>query len=163
MLLKTWRFVAIMLTALSMATAFAHLLEMPAKLRIDGAMWLTLLQTLYPPAFGPVGGTCEGGALVTTNGLAVYVRHRQPVFGWTLLAAVFLIATHAAFWLLVQPVNATMGPLTSATLPADWMQLRGQWEYTHAARALMQIVALGALVVSVLVDTPSSNARAHRT
>jgi hypothetical protein len=48
-----------MLTALSMATAFAHLLEMPAKLRIEGAMWLTLLQTLYPPAFGPVGGACE--------------------------------------------------------------------------------------------------------
>jgi hypothetical protein len=102
-------------------------------------------------------------ALLTTIGLAVYVRHRQPAFGWTLVAAICLIATHAAYWLLVEPVNATMLPLTRETLPADWMQLRAQWEYTHAARALMQIVALGALVASVLIDTPSSDGRGHRT
>jgi hypothetical protein len=55
MLIRVWRLLAIMLTALSMGAALAHLLEMPAKLGYSGALWLTLLQTLYPPAFGTVG------------------------------------------------------------------------------------------------------------
>jgi hypothetical protein len=53
-------------------------------------------------------------------------------------------------------VNATMSPLTPETLPADWMRLRNQWEYTHAARAVLQIVALGALVFSILVEIPTN-------
>jgi hypothetical protein len=157
MLLGTWRLVAIMLTALSMGTALAHLLEMPAKLNIGGAMWLTLLQTLYPPAFGTVGAAFEVGAVVGVVILAFLVRRRPPAFGWTLLAAICLIATHAAFWIWVAPVNATMGPLTPETLPPDWMRLRNQWEYTHAARAVLQVIALGALVLSIIVETPRNN------
>ena len=34
------------------------------------------------------------------------------------------------------------------------MTLRDQWECAHAARAVLQIVALGALVFSVLMETP---------
>ena len=35
--MKTIRFLTVMLTALSMGAALAHLLEMPAKLRYDGS------------------------------------------------------------------------------------------------------------------------------
>jgi hypothetical protein len=49
MLVRIWRLVTIMVIALSMGTALCHLLEMPAKITYDGALWLTLLQTLYPP------------------------------------------------------------------------------------------------------------------
>jgi hypothetical protein len=34
------------------------------------------------------------------------------------------------------------------------MRLRNQWEYTHAARAVLQVIALGALVLSIIVETP---------
>jgi hypothetical protein len=44
--------------------------------------------------------------------------------------------------------------MTLATLPAEWMELRRQWEYTRAARAILQIVALAALVWSVLDEVP---------
>jgi hypothetical protein len=44
--------------------------------------------------------------------------------------------------------------LTPETLPPDWTRLRDQWEYTHAARAALQIIALGSLVVSLLVEIP---------
>lgn len=55
MFLRWFRLVTIVLTALSMSVAVAHLLEMPAKLRVDGAFWVRLQHTLYPPAFGTVG------------------------------------------------------------------------------------------------------------
>lgn len=155
MLLKTWRWLTIMFVATSMGAAFCHLLEMPAKLTLDGALWLKVFQTLYPPAFGTVGAVLEVGAVLTTIVLVFMVRGRRLAFGWSILAAVCMIATHAAFWIWVAPVNATMGPLTADTLPANWMELRNQWEYTHAVRAVLQIIALGCLVVSVLSETPS--------
>jgi hypothetical protein len=158
MLVKIWRLVTIMLTALSMGTALCHLLEMPAKITYEGALWLTLLQTLYPPAFGTIGAFFEVGAVVTAVMLAFLVR-RRPAFVWTLLGALCLVVAHAAFWIWVAPVNATMSPLTPETLSADWMRLRNQWEYTHAARAVLQIVALGALVFSILVEIPTDASR----
>ena len=39
MSLTPWRFITVMLAALSMTTALCHLLEMPTKLSIDAAMW----------------------------------------------------------------------------------------------------------------------------
>jgi hypothetical protein len=50
-----------------------------------------------------------------------------------------------------------MAALTPESLPADWMRLRNQWEYTHAARAVLESVALAALVLSMLAEneTPS--------
>lgn len=91
--------------------------------------------------------------------LAFLVRQRRPAFGWTLLAAAFLVTAHAAFWIWIAPVNATMETLTPETLPADWMRLRDHWEYTHAARAVLQTIALGALAFSILVETPTNASR----
>jgi hypothetical protein len=90
------------------------------------------------------------------------VRHRRPAFGWTVVAVVCLVGTHAAFWIWIAPVNATLGASTASSLPPDWMTLRDRWEYTHAARAILQMVGLGALVYSVLTEvavTTSSDRR----
>jgi hypothetical protein len=155
MFLKAWRLITIMFIALSMGIAFCHLLEMPAKITYDAALWLTLLQTLYG-AFGTVGASIEVGAVLTAVVLVFLVRQRRPAFGWTLLGALCVVAAHVAWWVWVAPVNATMAPLTPETLPEGWMRLRDQWEYTHAARAILQIIALGALVFSILVETSTS-------
>lgn len=156
--MKTLRFLTLMLTALSMGAAFAHLLEMPAKLNYDGALWLHLLQTLYP-AFGRIAGVCEIVAVVGSLALVIAVRKRPLAFRWTLFGALCLVATHAIFWVWVAPVNAMMAPLTPETLPADWARLRDQWEFAHAARAVLQIIALAALISSMLAELPASHAR----
>ena len=152
MRLTIWRLLTIMLVALSMGTALCHLLEMPAKLRYEGPTWLMLLQTLYPPGFGSIGAAFEVGAVLATLVLAFLVRHRRPAFAWTLVGAVCVAAAHAAFWLWVAPVNETMVPLTPESLPANWTSLRNQWEYTHAGRALLQILGLAFLAYSVLIE-----------
>jgi hypothetical protein len=159
MLLRFWRLVTILLIALSMAAAFCHLLEMPAKLKVDGAFWLKLLQTLYPPAFGTAGAAAEVGALVMVVVLVYLVRHRRPAFGLTILAAICMVAAHGAFWIWISPVNATMGPLTPDTLPTDWMQLRNHWEYTHAAREILQIASLLVVMFSTLIEIPTDASR----
>lgn len=151
---RSWRLAAILFTALSLAPALAHLLEMPAKLGYDGPLWLTLQQSLYGPGFGTVGAFCEVGAVVTTVLLAILVRNRGPAFGWTVLGALCVVAAHASFWIWIAPVNAVITSLSPEALPANWTELRSQWEYTHAVRAILQIAALAALLFSVLVETP---------
>ena len=72
------------------------------------------------------------------------------------------VATQAIFWIFVAPVNAAMVPLTPDTLPADWTHLRDQWEYSHATRAILQIIGLGAYVLSILAETPQcENLKPH--
>ncbi len=56
MLLRTCRFVSLVLTALLLGTSFAHVLERPAKLQYPASLYVTLQQTLYvhwgPPSIG---------------------------------------------------------------------------------------------------------------
>jgi hypothetical protein len=118
----------------------------------EAGLWLRLLQTLYPPAFGPIGGSFEAGAMFTAVILAFILRQHPSPFRWACAAVVCLGLAHAAFWIWIAPVNATLLPLTADTLPADWAQLRNRWEYTHAARAVLQVLALGALVCAALVN-----------
>ena len=162
LVIRTWRLVTILLAALSMGTVLCHLLEMPAKLTYTGALWLTLLQTLYPPLFGKVGAFFEVGAIVSAWILAYLLRLRRSAFIWTVAGALCLLVAHAAFWLWIAPVNSTMAPLTPDTLPADWMTLRDQWEFTHTARAILQFAGLAALICSVLVEVPPGGAGARR-
>ena len=45
-------FLATLLVALILGLAFAHVMEVPGKLRIDGPTWLIVQQNLYI-GFGP--------------------------------------------------------------------------------------------------------------
>lgn len=161
MLLRYWRLVTIVFTALSTSVAMCHLLELPAKLRLPGGEWVRLLQTLYPPAFGTVGAVFEVGAVVSALVLLALVR-RRPGFGWTFAAAGALVIMHMIFWIWIAPVNAILGAAAPATLPENWTALRDQWEYSHATRALLQVAALACLAWSVLIETPRELDPTHR-
>jgi hypothetical protein len=153
-MLKAWRFITIMITAVLMTMGFAHLWQLPPRLSYDGALWLDTL-TFYIK-FGPAGPgpVIEIGAILATTILLVLVRRRRPAFAFTLMALIALLLSTAAWWLFVYPVNRELLTWTADTLPQNWMDFRDQWEYTNAARAGLMFVALGALVVSVLRELP---------
>ena len=151
MFIKFWTLLTVMLTALSMGAAMGHLLELPAKMGYDGSMWLKVQQTLYGPGFGTFGAGFEVGALVSTAVLAIMLRHQPLAFGWVLVAAICMAATHAAFWIWLAPANAAIAALKPEAPPDNWLALRNVWEYTHTARAFLQTTALAALVCSILV------------
>lgn len=155
-MLRTWRFLTMMLTALSMGVALCHLLQMPAQLVMQPAQWLAILQTQDIPAFAAFGIWFEVGAVSAAIILTLSLRNRYPTYGWTLLATLCLIATHASFWMWIDAINREFGVLTAQTLPVDWQEFRDQWVSVHAARAALQVVALASLVLSVLVETPAT-------
>lgn len=157
MFLRAWRFLTIILVSLSMAMAFCHLLQLPPRMSYDGAQWVTT-QSLYQ-LFGTVGAFIEVGALLLVTVLLLAVYRRRPAFQWTLFGTVCLLAAHGAWWMFIAPVNAEIATWTPDTIPADWTWWRSQWEYSHAVRAILEILGLSALVLSVLVETPTQRLR----
>ena len=61
------------------------------------------------------------------------------------------------FWLFTFPINVAMP--TGAGSPAQFEAARRQWEYSHAAGAVLTLVALLALIASLLRANPRAPAR----
>ena len=79
MFIQVWYFLTLTLTSLLMGTSFAHTLEMPAKMNVDGQLWRTFQHTLYP-YFAYVGAPVEIGAIIATAVLSYLVRAHRPAF-----------------------------------------------------------------------------------
>jgi hypothetical protein len=59
------------------------------------------------------------------------------------------VAAQVVFWTFTYPANQATNNWT--VLPANWQDLRTQWEYSHATGAGLNFIALITLIVSVLV------------
>jgi hypothetical protein len=150
MLVQICYFAALVLTALLMGTSYAHALEMPQKLRVEGPLWLTFQHTLYP-YFAYVGAPVELGSIGAAAFLAYLVRAQRPAFFLALTAVVCLAIAFFVVWLgFTNPVNSQTARWTAASMPADWTSWRRQWEYSHLARFALHLIAFGALVAALL-------------
>ncbi len=65
------------------------------------------------------------------------------------------VAAGLAVWFaFVSPANTEVAGWTAVPLPPDWTCVRRQWEFGHAASAVLDLIGFGAIVVSVLLETP---------
>ncbi|HTL89022.1 MAG TPA: hypothetical protein VL134_06455 [Leptolyngbya sp.] len=156
MFLKIWRFITLSFVALFMGLEFAHTLELPAKMQYDGALYVTIQNSLYRyfGAPGP-GAFITMGAVLCAIALTVLVRKRRPAFWWTLAGTLCLaIAFPLIYFLRIEPVNVVIEQATARSVPTDWVHLRNQWEYAHATNFIFSFVGFSALVIASLVDVP---------
>lgn len=157
MFLKTWRFITIILSALVMGMAFCHALELPAKMQYSASQYITVQNSLYV-AFGSpnIGALIEVSAPLVATALAIFVRKRHPALQLTLVAiALMLLAFPIIFFAFTEPANRVIRSATPESIPANWQQLRNQWEYSHLSQVFCHLAAFSALVLSVLVETPA--------
>lgn len=159
MLIKTWRFVTLMLTSFSLSLSMAHLLEFPQRMKFDQQLWVrvTVFEGVYN-YFGSVGAVFEMGAILTSLVLAFLVRGRATTFYLTLGGAICLILAFVSWLMFVAPANAEFAKWLTTPIPQDWERWRNQWEYTHAINAIIKIIGLSLLTLSVLVETPKKGA-----
>ena len=132
--------------ALALAPALAHLLELPNKIALSREEYL-VAQQLYRG--WALLGVIVFAALLSTLAHTVAVRHERKAFRLALFALCCLAGTQVVFWTFTFPANQLTHNWTF--LPQDWMALRAQWEYSHAASAVLNLAALTALIVAVLV------------
>jgi hypothetical protein len=143
---QTVRFVSLLFTALAMIPAMAHLLELPNKIRMAAEQYLVVQQIYRGWAFA---GIVVVGAFVSTLALTIISRRERPAFAWALMGLLCVAATQVMFWLFTYPVN--QATQNWSVLPDNWLALREQWEYSHAASALLNLtafIAVSALVVN---------------
>jgi hypothetical protein len=158
MLLKTLRFLNLLLVALTLGMTFCHALEYPGKRDLDGTDWLMVQHHVYV-AFGVIGAVIEVTAIATTW-IVLWQLH-----GWklsrvlTLAAALCGSAALAVWFAYVDPVNAALKAWTPETLPGDWTSYRDQWEAGHAVGAVLFALAFSALVAALLSEVENGTRR----
>jgi hypothetical protein len=143
------------LASLGSGLGAAHVLELQPRMEYDAALYTAVTSTLYR-WFALAGAPIQVGAILSAALLTYLVRGR-PAFRWTLAGALCLMLSLVLWATLVQPVNVAWGEALRSgpeAAQAEYMRLRGRWEYGHVAAFLAWLVGLCLLIRSVLVETP---------
>ena len=144
-------FVALLASALVLGPALAHLFELPNKIGLPRDEYF-IVQKAYRGwnLFGWLL-LIQVAALATT----AYLTRMEPrTLTLVLLALVSVVAAQIVFWLFTYPANVATANWTVP--PEGWEKLRRQWEYSHAAGAILQLSCLCLLIVAVLGRTPTT-------
>lgn len=149
-MLKLVRFVNLLLGALNLGLAWAHVVEMRPKRAMCGAAWLTTQQAYSD--FGKVSSVAFPASLISTLLTLVLVRGRQPTAALTTLGAACTVATVAIWARYNEPVNQEIAAWQSDALPANWAARRDQWEFAHATSAALHAAGYVALLAAALGD-----------
>jgi ribose/xylose/arabinose/galactoside ABC-type transport system permease subunit len=144
--LRLVQFLAIVLTALALVPAGAHLFELPNKVGLAEEAYF-VVQGIYRG--WALFGIVLFGALAANLALAVMVRRKRAPFRLASLAFLAVAATLAIFFTWTYPANLATRDWT--VVPANWQELRTQWEYAHATNAVLTFLALCAVTWSVLL------------
>ena len=147
--LRPLRFLAVVLTALALVPAGAHLFELPNKIGLPRDAYFAA-QGLYRG--WALFGLVWAGALAANLGLAAVLRRRLrgAAARFALAAGLLVVLAFAVFFAWTLPANLATESWTR--MPPDWEALRRRWEYSHAANAGLLFVALCSVVLSVVLD-----------
>ena len=148
--MRTHRFIALVITALSLTMTAAHVLEMPQKLSYSVELYTAVNSTMYP-YFAIFGAISEIGAIVAVGALAWRARH-QPSAHWTAAAAIAVALALLSWLVLVQPVNSAVAQ------GASWGDLRLRWEIGHVVGFAFSLTGFVALAVATVREIPSTTA-----
>jgi hypothetical protein len=136
--MRALKLAAVLLTALAFVPTGAHFFELPNKIALSERQYFAVQQVYRGWA---LFGVVLIGVIVVNLVLGT-VLHRRGARSWTAFAAALLIAASlGVFFARVYPTSQETANWTS--MPADWRRLRSQWEYGHAADAVLTFAALG--------------------
>ena len=144
--MKLLQFVAVVLTALALVPGGAHLFAMPNKINL-GASDYFIVQGIYR-GWAFLGIVLIGAVLANLT-LTILIREQRPPFVFALISLLCLLATLAIFFAYTFPANQVTNNWTD--VPANWQQLRSQWEISHAVNAAITFAAFCSLTISVLL------------
>jgi hypothetical protein len=144
--LRLVQFLAIVLTALSLVPAGAHLAELPNKIGLDQKAYFAV-QNMYRG--WALFGIVLFGPLAANLALATMLRRQRAPFWLALAGFLLMAATLVIFFMWTYPANQATSNWT--VVPANWQQLRTTWEYAHATNAVLTFLALCAVTWSVLL------------
>jgi hypothetical protein len=139
-------FLAIVLTALALVPAGAHLFELPNKIGLAQEEYF-VVQSIYRG--WALFGIILFAALAANLALTIVLRRQQVPFLLALAGFVLVALTLAVFFTWTYPANQETSNWTVA--PENWQALRTQWEYAHATNAVLTFAALCSVTLAALI------------
>jgi hypothetical protein len=128
-----------------MVPSGAHALELINKMAMSAGEYLIAQRSYRGWAFA---GIFVVAALLFTGGLSLALRGDAPSFGPALFAFACLVATQLVFWLFTYPMNVRTRNWTE--VPKDFEAVRRQWEYSHAAAAVLNLLAFVGVILAAM-------------
>jgi hypothetical protein len=143
--LKIVQFLALTLTALALVPSGAHLFALPNKIDLVAEQYF-IVQNIYRG--WSLFGVALIGALIANLALALLLRGRGAPFVLALFAFLCIALTLVVFFIWTYAANQATN--NWMMIPDNWEQLRRDWEYSHAANAVVTFAALYSVTLSVL-------------
>jgi hypothetical protein len=147
----------LVLMAILLIPAGAHLFELPGKMALSPGDYMTV-QGIY------AGWALFGLPIflaMAVLALHAYLVRRDRLAMWlSLLAVVCIALTQVIFWSFTQPMNALSENWT--VMPADLETARRQWEYSHAINAGITFAGFVLGCLAVLAARRQPSATPHR-
>jgi hypothetical protein len=144
--LKVVQFLALALSALALVPSGAHLFELPNKINLAAEQYF-IVQNIYRG--WSLFGIALIGALIANLALALLLRGRGAPFVLALFAFLCIALTLVVFFIWTYPANQATNNWTM--IPDNWEQLRRDWEYSHAANAVVTFAAFCSVALSSLM------------
>lgn len=127
------RLFTIAVMAVILIPSGAHLFELPAKIGMGREAYFTA-QGIY--AGWALFGVPIVAAFFANGALAVLERRRDPAAArWAGVSALLVLVSLAVFYVWIFPANQETANWVRQT--ENWEALRHQWEWAHAANALV--------------------------
>jgi len=145
MALRLVQFLAIMLIALALVPSGAHLAALLNKMAMAQAAYFVAQRTY---AGWALFGIVLFGALTANLAHAIMLRKLGRSLGYALASFLLIAVNLVIFFVWTFPTNQATNNWT--LVPKNWNALRIQWEYSHAANAVVTFAALVCVVIAVL-------------
>jgi hypothetical protein len=130
------RFLAIIITGLSLIAPAAHAFELLNKIGLPKADYF-VVQQIYSGWW--IAGLLLPLAFLANLGNAISLRADKAAMMLSIAAAALIALNLIIFMLFTQPANAATQNWTMQ--PDNWEALRAQWEYSHAVNAAVNFLA----------------------
>jgi hypothetical protein len=145
MAIRVLGFLALVFTALALVPVGAHLFSLLNKIGMPQDQYF-VAQSIYRGwwmmAFILIP------AMLIALVYAFMLRGSGLPFAAAAIGCVCLAATLAIFFTWTQPANAATQNWT--VVPSNWVQLRMQWEYSHAVNAALTFAAFCLMALASL-------------
>ena len=145
MMFRLFQLATISVVALYLVPHGAHFFERPAKMALSPESYM-IVQSIY--AGWSRFGLVIVAALLMILAHTVLVRDDRQAFWLSLLSFAALAGVMTIFWLYTYPVNVESHNWTVKPEPFEAAQR--QWEFSHAANAILTSLSLLAVAFSAL-------------
>jgi Domain of unknown function (DUF1772) len=139
------RFVTVIFAVITLSVSLSHFFELPGKINLPKENY-QVVQGIYKGWAWL--GIFEVGTIIFTLALTIAERRKKWGFIFLLTATILFTASIAVFFIYTKPANTAT--INWTQLPPNWELLRGQWEYSHAARAILNLTGVCFLILAIL-------------